>query len=268
MVLNKTHFTKIVLLLALSACSGCYGGKFVKMPINADIASRRLDTLKTRQQRIMKSLDTLSHQLKDEKEERLRNGAGIEARLSEIEEALRILSSKVDDSMQLMMGIKRPAAPFRAIDPHQSTGDSLSGTVPDSLQKENDSAGDNSDEDDLYKTSYMDLTLGNFALSVQGFKNYLVRYPGGSHLVEVHYYLGESYYSTEKYLEAVGEYQFIIREYSKSRLVPASYLKAGLCYAKLDEPALAEKSFRQLISLYPYSEEAEHARAALKDLEG
>ncbi len=120
----------------------------------------------------------------------------------------------------------------------------------------------------LFKGSYMDLTLGNYDLAVQGFKNYLVRYPNSPNLADAHYYLGDSYYSLSRHLEAVAEFQVVIREHGRSRYTPAAYLKSGVCYRQLGETQLAEQSFRELISLYPRAEEAEQARLALKDLGG
>jgi tol-pal system protein YbgF len=114
----------------------------------------------------------------------------------------------------------------------------------------------------------MDLTRGNYALAIQGFQNYLVRHPAGSHLPEVHYYLGECYYAEDRHLEAVGEFQYVVREFPDSRLVVASYLKSGLCYVELEERNLAEKSFNELIDKYPDSEEAQQARSELEKIQG
>ena len=119
-----------------------------------------------------------------------------------------------------------------------------------------------------FKSSYMDLTLGNYDLAVQGFKNYLVRYPGSASRDNALYYLGESYYSLSRYLEAVAEYQSVVREFPRSRFKPASYLKAGFCYRKLGENQLAERAFRELIASFPRSEEAEQARVALQEMGG
>jgi tol-pal system protein YbgF len=129
-------------------------------------------------------------------------------------------------------------------------------------------ADSDTDEEKLFKSSYLDLTLGNYDLAIQGFKNYLVRYPNAESLASAHYYLGESYYSVARYLEAVAEYQTVIREEPRSRYTPPAYLKSGFCYQQLGEAQLAERAFRELISLYPRSEEAEQARVALQDLGG
>jgi tol-pal system protein YbgF len=114
----------------------------------------------------------------------------------------------------------------------------------------------------------MDLTRGNYALAIRGFQQYLVRFPTGAHQAEVHYYLAECYYAEDRYLESVAEFQYVVREFPDSRLVPAAYLKSGLCYLRLEERVLAEKSFNDLIEKFPDSEEAEQARDELERSRG
>jgi tol-pal system protein YbgF len=259
-------FVKRVVVLCVLLLAGCYGGKFVKMPINADISSKRLDTLKTQQEQMLQTLQKVTEALQEEREERLRRNAETASKFDDIEETLGILSSKIDDSLQLI----NDARAFRSsgqVQARSRASDTLRSSETDSTGARV-TAGDAAQEDKLFNSAYMDLTLGNYSLAIQGFKNYLARYAGGVHLPDVHYYLGECYYSTDKYLEAVGEYQFVIKEFPKSRLVPSAYLKSGLCYMELEEFSLAEQHFRELISRFPHSEEAEHAKAALKDIGG
>ena len=61
-----------------------------------------------------------------------------------------------------------------------------------------------SESEKLFKGSYMDLTLGNYDLSVQGFKNYLVRYPDAPNAPEAYYYLGEAYGRQSKTAKSHG----------------------------------------------------------------
>ncbi|MBI4719677.1 MAG: tetratricopeptide repeat protein [Chitinivibrionia bacterium] len=250
--------------LAAAALAGCYGTKILKAPINSDLSAKRLDTLQTQQEMMLSTLERLGEELRIEREERMAASAGYASRLSQIEEALDVLSSKIDDSLQLMQQM-RTRSPSAA-SPRPSGGTAAGTSAGDSARTA--APGGEDDEEALFRSSSMDLTLGNYTLAMQGFKNYIARYPNGVHLDEVHYSLGECQYASEQYLEAAGEYQLVINEFPQSRLAPAAYLKTGLCYAKLDEPGLAEKSFRELISLYPHSEEAQHARAALEDLGG
>jgi tol-pal system protein YbgF len=210
-------------------------------------------------------------QLAEEREANLLSRAKSESNLDEIEATLEILSNKIDANTQLLASISGSKQTWTTPVNKTPVSDTSSagysgGEVPDSVSSP-PSIGEG-DAEKLFNEAYMDLSRGNYDLAIQGFKNYLVKFTGGARLAEVHYYLGESYYASEHYLEAVGEFQYVVREFPDSRLVPAALLKSGICYASLEERALAQRAFRELISQYPDSEEAERARMALKDLEG
>lgn len=249
----------VVIAATLSVLSGCYGAKMVRGPINSEHAAVAADSIRVDQRRILLELARLRLQLEEEREARLRSQAQTGVTLSELEESIRILLSRLEDSAQ------RPT-PQRTYTPPPST------TPPDTAAAGGDTtavgtAGPGA-ADEMYRAAYLDLTRGNYDLAKQGFQNYLVRYPSGVHVAEVHYYLGECYYAQDRYLEAVGAFQDVVRKFPGSRLVPAAYLKSGYCYQQLEERSLAEKALRTLIEKHPDTEEAKQARAALAELEG
>lgn len=248
--------------------AGCYGGKLVKMPINAEHSSLRADSLRARQLAMLRTLDELQRQLEEEREARIRYQAQSGLALTELEEAVRILTNQLEDNSQLRWsgrdtrGERRPSPPSGPGPAQGADTAAVDSTAPRTEIPAAQAA------DQLFRASYMDLTRGNYDLAVEGFKNYLVRHPVGAHLPEVHYYLGECYYASERHLEAVGEFQYVVREFPESRLVPAAYLKSGFCYDRLEERNLAERAFRELVEKHPDTEEAEQARDALKQFGG
>jgi len=248
-------------VLTLVLASGCYSTKMM------EITYQELDTLKTQQQDLMAKVDDLNRQFDLERQARLRAEADRSLALAELRELVEVLSYQVGDIPQLLEARNRIRAmstpdTTRTVQPYDSAGVML----PDSATMvELDADGD---AEKLFKSSYMDLTLGNYDLATQGFKNFIVRFPNASNISAAHYYLGESYYSVTRYLEAVAEFQVVIENEPRSRYTPASYLKSGFCYEHLGESQLADRAFRELISLYPRSEEAEQARVALQDLGG
>jgi tol-pal system protein YbgF len=259
----KTALSKKIASLGLAVVlsSGCYSTKMM------EITYQELDTVKTQQQELMQKVDELSQQFDVEREARLQAEAERALALMELRELVEVLSYRFDDIPQLLEArtrVRALAAPdtARISQPYDSTGVML----PDSTAMVT-SDGD-SDAEKLFKSSYMDLTLGNYDLAIQGFKNFLVRYPNAENLASAHYYLGESYYSMSRYLEAVAEFQTVIQDNPRSRYAPPSYLKSGYCYQQLGESQLAERAFRELISIYPRSEEAEQARIALQEQGG
>lgn len=244
--------------VAAAASLGCVNQKMM------DFTYQQMDTVKTTQRELLERVDDLSRQVESEREARVRSEADNAQLMLELREVLEALSYRVEDLPQLLQQHRaanpRGAATFDSTMADSAAADSI---VPPPPPAEGDS-----DADKLFRGSYMDLTMGNYDLAVQGFKNYLVRFPNSGSEADAHYYLGDSYFQLERFIEAVAEYNFVIREYPGSRFAPAAYLKAGQSYAKLGETQLAQRSYRELISRYPRSEEAEQARVALKDMGG
>jgi tol-pal system protein YbgF len=249
---------KLAAAVAAVALAGCYGKQMVKGPIYTEQMHEQVDSLLTEQGKTQSLVKDLRQELDEERQARVRQEAEMDLTLRELEESIRILTSQLQDqALRRSGGTGTDAAyPF----PVPVTGDSSADTTKTADQA--------AKADELYRSSYMDLTRGNYALAIQGFQNYLVRHPAGSHVPEVHYYLGECYYAEERHLEAVGEFQYVVREFPDSRLVPSAYLKSGLCYVSLGERHLADRSFNELIDKYPDSEEANQAREELRKTEG
>jgi tol-pal system protein YbgF len=235
---------------------GCVNKKMM------EFTYQELDTVKTTQRELLDRVETLTRQLDEERDARVRAEAEHNQVMEELRGVLEALSYSMEDLPQLLARNRMLAGNRRSmVDTVHAGADTA---MADSIVPPPPPSEADSDADKLFRGAYMDLTLGNYDLALQGFKNYLVRFPSAINVVDAHYYLGDSYYQLERYLEAVAEYQVVIREYSSSRFAPPAYLKAGFCYEKLGETQLAERSFRELISRYPRSEEAEQARAALQ----
>lgn len=259
-------FVKLIVVVTALVVTGCYGTQMVKGPIYTENIYEAMDSVLAEQQKTQRMVEELRAELDKEREARARYQAQLGLTIGEMEESIRILTSQIEDQAQMQLrsggaGTK-PVYPLRV--PGTAGPSDSAGTAADTTAAANVPPAD----EELYRASYMDLTRGNYALAIQGFQNYLVRYPAGSHLPEVHYYLGECYYAGGRHLEAVGEFQYVVREFPDSRLVAAAYLKSGFCYMELEERNLAEKSFRALIDKYPDTEEAKQARAELDKTQG
>ena len=244
--MNHRWIQFLLVAAAAAALSGCYGTKIFKGPITTENTSRDVDTLLVEQRRLVQKMEELEMRINASEDQRNSSNAQLSATLRELEDAVRILVSRIEDSGQSnnnsgrgRTGGSRPAAPV-----------------------------DDSAADDSYKAAYSDFTRGNYELAVQGFQDFLTTYPDSPRVAEAHFYLGECQYAEQRYLEAAGEYQKVVRDYPASRLSPSAYLKMGRSYMELEERSLAEKAFRTLIDKHPTSEEAKQAEAALKQLGG
>lgn len=241
----------LVVVAGVLALASCYGTKMVKGPINSERAAMSADTIRAEQRRIQAQLDRIEQQMTKESEERATFQGQATTTMAELEEAVRVLVSRLDDTEQLML--------------NRSGGSRTGGTPPASGQGPDSTAAS---AEELYRNAYMDVTRGNYELAAPAFQDYLTRYPQGPRVAEAHYYLGECDYATERYLEAAADYQHVVQDFATSRLVPAAYLKMGHAYEHLEERTLAEKAYHTLIDKYPDSEEAKQAQAALNNLGG
>jgi tol-pal system protein YbgF len=253
---------RLAAVVAVVVLTGCYGKQMVKGPIYTEQIYEKVDSLHGEQQKTQQSIQNLRAQLEEEREARIRYEAQMGLTLKEMEESIRILTNRLEE--QANRRGTRQSYPVPVPVGASAAGSDSNAVVSDTTN----AAAAPAVAAELYQTSYMDLTRGNYSLAIQGFQNYLVRYPVGAQLPEVHYYLGECYYASDRHLEAVGEFQYVVREFSESRLVPASYLKSGLCYLVLEESNLAQKNFNELIDKHPDTEEAKQASDELNKLQG
>jgi tol-pal system protein YbgF len=257
--MRRAHTGLLIVVLGPALLSGCWGAKWAKGPINAEKASLKADTLRTEQRRMAEQLDRLERQLASESEERTASQARIASTLTDLEETLRALSSRIEDNEQMQLnrgGRDRSGASRPAVG---STG---TGAATDSAAMAAQAA------EDLYRAAYMDVTRGNYELAAPALRDYLSKNPAGGRAAEAHYYLGECEYASERWLEAAGQFQQVVRDHPKSRLVPAAYLKMGHAYKQLEERGLAQQAYQAVIEKHPNTEEAKQARAALNELGG
>ena len=88
--------------------------------------------------------------------------------------------------------------------------------------------------------------------------------PAGDLADNALYWIGETYFSTGKYNEAIKVYARVIGDYGDQNKAPDAMLKTGLAQAKLGDLTLARQTFEQLIAKYPYSTPAAAAKYELK----
>lgn len=88
--------------------------------------------------------------------------------------------------------------------------------------------------------------------------------PSGDLADNALYWIGETYYSTGKYGEAIAQYQKIQRDYASANKAPDAILKMGMAYARQGDLSLARRTYEMLIERYPYSTAAAAARAEIR----
>jgi tol-pal system protein YbgF len=177
-----------------------------------------------------------------------------------------------------MIEIKRVALPLaeQAVEGEDSE-DSQSES---STSQEPEDRGDSPAEDEMppsispnlspnevYNMARSDYLKGNFDLAIEGFTIYKSQFPESPLADDAIYWIGECYFSQEKYDDAIDFFNELILNYPNGDKIPAAYLKKGISLSEQDKKEEALSVFKLLITKFPLEEETKIAQHKIKELE-
>jgi tol-pal system protein YbgF len=133
---------------------------------------------------------------------------------------------------------------------------------------------------DLYQAAYIDFSKGSYTLAIDGFREFLRRYPDHPQAHNSQYWIGEGYAAlaqqyanagqTEKANEslqrAVQEFRKVVANYPRGDRAPTALYKEALVLMELKQPALAQARLQYLVDNFPQAEEVPLARERLAAL--
>ncbi len=98
----------------------------------------------------------------------------------------------------------------------------------------------------------------------KAFDQFLRRYPDSSLVDNALFWMGETYYRTGDYENAVLNYQRVVNEYPKGSKGPDALLKMGYALEKMNETGAAAAAMEKLLKVYA---EAPQAKLAARKME-
>jgi tol-pal system protein YbgF len=161
---------------------------------------------------------------------------------------VRRISTKLDDAARSISAMARQLSELK-------------------VQVENQEPPPRSQSPDImYDQAHLDYIQGKIDLAVQGFNAYLDTYPKGEKAADVLLNLGDAYLIQKKLPQANIAFTRIINEYSDSPKVPSALFKRAQVELAMQETQNAIDDLRNIIEVYPGSQEAENAKAKLQEL--
>ncbi|GEM_PF-134911 len=121
-------------------------------------------------------------------------------------------------------------------------------------------------EIDLYKKGMELFRQEKFQEAKQVFKAFVKQNPDAPLAANAYFWIGECEYKSNRFEEAILEYQRVISDYPKSNKVPDALLKQGFAFARLGEKDTARIVLKKLLKLYPNTPQAKVARKQLARL--
>ncbi len=227
--------TTVILLSVSTALGGCTLLQPVDDPVPA-----RLDELERRMQaieRIVKnqSLVNLTQQVGSME----RRGDEIQGRVETLEhsagtttERQRQLYADLDQRIQELESSLRASNAVSVME-----GGSLS---PGQLPVPGGSDRDN------YQAAFELLKEQRYEAAAMAFQQFLLTYPDSELADNAQYWLAESHYVTQKFSDALGAFEVVIRDFPRSRKVPDALLKMGYCNYELKRWEAARMSLTRV----------------------
>lgn len=119
------------------------------------------------------------------------------------------------------------------------------------------------DPNALYDQAALDLTQGRYSMALEGFREFVSRYPSTELADNAQYGVGECFFAEARFDSAAVEYGKVEGNWPKGDKIPAALYKRALCEDKLQQAATSKKTLEDLVRRFPLSGEAQLARERL-----
>jgi len=121
-----------------------------------------------------------------------------------------------------------------------------------------------------YQAAFELLKQSRYEEAIAGFKQFLAAFPNDQLRGNAQYWMGETYYVTQKYPEALEAFKVVLNDYPNSRKIPDALLKIGFSYYEVKNYSQARKALDSVLNNYPESTAARLAaeRIAKMDQSG
>ena len=204
----------------------------------------RLDTMSTQVQGLSDNLEEIKSRL-----------GKLNQQLVDLQNAVQGIDSKISSGATApATGAGGTATPTTGALPPGSASGSASPAMPAPSA------------DTLYSNGLRDIQSGKYDLARSEFQDYLRYYSSTDLASNAQFYIGEIYYKQKNYQQAITEYDKVINNYPKSFKLAPARLHRGMAMLELGQKSSGVRDLREVIRLFPGSEEERYARGKLKEL--
>ena len=121
-------------------------------------------------------------------------------------------------------------------------------------------------ESSAYEVVYAHYKAASYQKVLEASREFLKKFPESNNVPNVHYLMGDAYFSLDDFKKSMASYQVIITKYETNAQVPDAWLNVAACQQQLRDLSGARKSLKLLIAKYPASKAAKKAKKRLASL--
>lgn len=257
---SKTIVTAIVMMAViciLASLSGCATSRQVS-EVKDEIATLRIENQKT--QDLFGKIDSIIV-TSSEANNRLR--VSLTTTSDNLENQVASLMEGYNDLMTVLTDIQRQLASKSVL--RSSPGATMT-TPPGYTQQPAEEVKPSVDCSNAYDGAFIQVRRGEYEPAIVSFNQYLIDCPDHESGANAHYWIGECYYSQDKFTEAVEAFEMLFTKYRNSANASRALYKLGRSQQELGQKSKAKKTFQSIIDDFPNTLESEQARDRLRDL--
>jgi TolA-binding protein len=119
------------------------------------------------------------------------------------------------------------------------------------------------DKDELFKQAQSKLAAGDQLEARRLAREFITRFPSDPRLDRAQMLLGDSYYTEQKFPNAIVEYRKVIEQYKHSAMLPDALAKIGMSFYQLKYCREAADFFNELLKKHKRHAQAAQAKKVL-----
>lgn len=120
--------------------------------------------------------------------------------------------------------------------------------------------------DSTYDEAFLMVWRSEYKDAIVKLNDYLKQCPDHKSVGDAHYWIGECYYSLEKYPEAIEKFMVLFNSFKSSPKLSSALYKLGRSHQETGKKEDAKNAYQKIIDDYPETLEAKQAKERLKDL--
>jgi len=181
--------------------------------------------------------------------------AEMQTQMTELLERLDVLNARIAKLEQ--------GPPAAAVPPTPQPRNPVT-AQPASTPQPTTTATRSADIADAYKNALMLVGKGRQTEARAAFQHVYDADPNGELADNALYWIGETYFNTGNYAEAMRYYARVTKDFADQNKAPDAMFKMGLAYVRTGDLAMAKRTFEECVAKYPYSTPAAAAKFELK----
>lgn len=196
----------------------------------------RMDELQQELQRLRGKLEVQTHELQQLKESQRSANQDFDQRLRGLASPAANTTADVALDASAL-----PADASAGLPEATATGPATASTA----------VADPAQESATYQQAFTLLKEARYEKAITAFQGYLTRYPAGTNADSAQYWLGEAYYVTRQFKEALQIFQTLVDKSPASPKRPDAMLKTGFVHYEMGKWDMARKSLTDVIQTFP-----------------